>query len=118
MFSVVGHRGWPARFPDNTLAGFAAAAAVADAVETDIRRSSDGKLILSHVPLLGGLPADTNPWSLLAEVDLGEGHRPVLLDECLASLPGFPVMLEVKNMPHEPGFEPDHRVGLVTAARA
>jgi glycerophosphoryl diester phosphodiesterase len=118
MFSIVGHRGWPTRFPDNTLAGFNAASTVADAVETDIRRSFDGKLILSHDPELGGLGTDSNPWSALAEVDLGDGHHPVLLDECLASLPGFPVMLEVKNMPHEPGFEPDHRVGLETASRA
>jgi glycerophosphoryl diester phosphodiesterase len=118
MFSIVGHRGWPARFPDNTLAGFIAATTVADALETDIRRSGDGKLILAHDPRLGGIPTDSNPWSVLAEVDLGEGHHPVLLDECLASLPGFPVMLEVKNMPHEPGFEPDHRVGLEAASRA
>jgi glycerophosphoryl diester phosphodiesterase len=118
MFSIVGHRGWPTRFPDNTLAGFNAASMVADAVETDIRRSADGKLILSHDPQLGGFGTDSTPWSQLAEVDLGDGHHPVLLDECLASLPGFPLMLEVKNMPHEPGFEPDHRVGLETASRA
>ena len=100
------------------MAGFAAAATVADAVETDIRRSSDGKLVLSHDPEVGGHRVDSSPWAALAEVDLGGGHHPVLLDECLASLPGFPVMLEVKNMPHEPGFEPDHRLGLETASRA
>ncbi len=27
-------------------------------------------------------------------------------------------MLEVKNLPHQPGFEPDHMVGLETASRA
>lgn len=100
------------------MAGFAAAATVADAVETDIRRTSDGKLALSHDPEIGGYPLDTSTWAILAEVDVGGGHHPVLLDECLASLPGLPVMLEVKNMPHEPGFEPDHRLALETASRA
>ena len=116
-FSVIGHRGWPARYPDNTLSGFAAAAAVADAIETDIRRSGDGKLVLSHDPEIGGLPVESNAWATLGEVDLGGGHHPVLLDECLASLPDFPIMFEVKNMPHEPGFEPDHRLALETATR-
>lgn len=115
---MIGHRGWPTRYPDNTLAGFAAAATVADAVETDIRRTFDGKLALSHDPEIGRHRLDTSTWATLAEVDLGGGHHPVLLDEGLASLPGFPVMLEVKNMPHEPGFEPDHRLGLETASRA
>jgi glycerophosphoryl diester phosphodiesterase len=117
-FSIFGHRGWPTRYPDNTLAGFMAAATVADGIETDIRRSADGKLILSHDPEIGGLRVDSNAWDTLGEVDLGGGHRPVLLDECLASLPDFPVMLEVKNMVHEPGFEPDHRLALEVASRA
>ncbi|MGH8872539.1 MAG: glycerophosphodiester phosphodiesterase [Acidimicrobiia bacterium] len=115
---VVGHRGWPARFPDNTLAGFLAAATVADAVETDIRRSADGKLVLSHDPVLGGLDVADHPWSVLGELDLGDGHRPALLDEAIAAIPGTSFQFEVKNQPHEPGFEPDHRLALETAARA
>jgi glycerophosphoryl diester phosphodiesterase len=116
--SVVGHRGWPTRFPDNTLAGFLAAAEVADAVEVDVRRSGDGKLIVSHDPVLGGFVVSENPWRVLGEVDLGEGHRPALLDEAIASVPGLAFQFEVKNMPHEPGFEPDHRLALEAAERA
>lgn len=116
--AVVGHRGWPARYPDNTLAGFLAAAEVADAVEVDVRRSSDGKLILSHDPVLDGLVISENPWQVLAEADLGDGHRPALLDEAIASVPGLTFQFEIKNMPHEPGFEPDHRLGLEAAERA
>ena len=115
---VIGHRGWPARFPDNTLAGLIAASAVADAVETDVRRSSDGKLILSHDPLLGGLSVPNTPWSTLCELDLGGGHHPALLDEALAAMPGVPAQLEVKNHPADPGFEPDHRLALEVAERA
>lgn len=114
---VVGHRGWPARFPDNTLAGFLAAREVADAVEVDVRRSSDGKLVLSHDPMIGDLVVADHPWSVLGEVDLGAGHKPMLLDELIAGIPGLPVQFEIKNFPIEPGFEPDHRLALETAER-
>ncbi|MGC2239249.1 MAG: glycerophosphodiester phosphodiesterase [Acidimicrobiia bacterium] len=115
---VVGHRGWPVRYPDNTLAGFLAAATVSDAVETDVRRCGDGKLALSHDPTIDGLVVAITPWSQLAEVDLGRGHHPALLDELIGSLPDTPMQLEIKNLPFEPGFEPDHRVALETAERA
>lgn len=117
-FTVIGHRGWPARYPDNTLDGFLAAADVADAVELDVRRSADGKLVLAHDPVLGGLAVWETPWSVLCELDLGNGHHPALLDEVLAALPATPVQLEVKNWPMDPGFEPDHRLVLETAERA
>lgn len=116
--AVVGHRGWPARFPDNTLAGFLAAAEVADAVEVDVRRSGDGKLVLSHDPVLGDRVVVEHPWAVHAELDLGDGHRPALLDEAIAAVPGLSFQFEIKNMPHEPGFEPDHRLGLEASERA
>lgn len=116
--AVVGHRGWPARFPDNTLAGAMAAAEVADMVELDIRRSGDGKLVLAHDPELGGLPVSATPWSQLGELDVGGGHHPALLDEVLAALPETPVQMEIKNLPMDPGFEPDHRLALEAADRA
>ena len=115
---VVGHRGWPAQFPDNTLSGLLAAAQVADAVEVDVRRSADGKLVLSHDATLGGLLVAETAWSSLNELDLGGGHHPVLLDEALAALPSTPVQLEVKNWPLDPGFEPDHRLALEAAERS
>lgn len=117
-FSVVGHRGWPLRFPENTLSGFLAAAAVADAVELDVRRSGDGKLVLAHDPALGGLVVSDTPWAVLSELDLGDGHHPALLDEVLAALPDTTVQLEVKNWPGDPGFEPDHRLALEAAERS
>ena len=46
---VIGHRGFPSRHPDNSLAGIAAALAVgADGVEVDIRRSADGVWVCHH----------------------------------------------------------------------
>ena len=115
---TVAHRGWPTRYPDNTLSGFLAASLVADAIELDVRRSSDGKLALSHDPELVGMVVSETPWSVLAELDLGGGHHPVLLDEALAALPTMPVQIEAKNCPKEPGYESDHRLALEAADRA
>ena len=115
---VVGHPGWPSLYPANTLGGLMAAATVAGMLEVDVRRSGDGKLMLSHDPILGGHVVAETPWRVLGEIDLGSGHHPALLDEALAALPGVSVQLEVKNWPGEPGFEPDHRLALETAERA
>lgn len=115
---LIGHRGWPARFPDNTLAGFLAVSPTVDAVELDVRRSADGKLVLAHDPDLAGRLVTDTPWAVLAELDLGEGHHPALLDEVLAAIPETPIHIEVKNHPYQPGFEPDHRLALEAAERS
>lgn len=118
FFSAVevwGHRGWPARYPDNTVAGIRAAAAVAMGVEIDVRRSADGRLVLAHDPDVAGLSVHKNPWSALADVDLA-GHRPALLDDVLDV--DARLDIEVKNIPLQPGFDPRHRVALDVADRA
>ena len=117
QISVVGHRGWPSRYPDNTLSGFIAAATVADMIELDVRRSGDGKLVLSHDQVLGGHLVSETPWSTLCLLDLGDFHHPALLDEALAALPATPVQMEIKNLPIDTGFEPDHRLALEAAER-
>ena len=113
---VVGHRGSPDRHPDNTLAGLMLGLEADGAVETDVRISKDGRLILAHDPRLGGMVVADSNWPELARLDLGSGHRPCLLDELLA-IPGR-VDLEVKNLPGQPGFDPDGRLALLVAARA
>jgi len=46
---LVAHRGWSARFPENSLAAFAAAlGAGADEIEFDVRHSKDGAALVSH----------------------------------------------------------------------
>ncbi len=46
---VIGHRGFPSRHPDNSLAGIAAALEVgADGVEVDIRPSAEGVWVCHH----------------------------------------------------------------------
>lgn len=113
---VWGHRGWPTRFPDNVMAGIRAAAEVAERVEVDVRRTVDGRLVLSHDAELGGSTISDTPWSDLAGLDVGEGHHPILLRELLE----HPIVLnlEIKNSPTDPGFEPDHAIGMDTAVLA
>lgn len=113
---VAGHRGDPHVHPDNTLAGVMSGLAVVGAVEVDIRLSSDGHLVLSHDPFIGHMEIATTPWPALAEADVGDGHPPCLLDEVVAL--GGRLDLEVKNLPSEPGFDPDGRLALMVAARA
>jgi glycerophosphoryl diester phosphodiesterase len=46
---LIGHRGWPARFPENTLQGFAAAVeAGALYLECDVQVSADGVAFVCH----------------------------------------------------------------------
>lgn len=113
---VLGHRGNPARHPDNTLAGIMSGLAHSDGVEVDVRMSSDGHLVLAHDAAIGGHVVSETEWAVLAELDIGDGHRPCQLD-ALTPLEGR-VDLEVKNLPGEPGFHEDGRLALLVAARA
>lgn len=46
---VAAHRGWKARYPENTLEAFQAALTLeVDQLETDVRVSKDGHLVLMH----------------------------------------------------------------------
>ncbi len=104
---VWGHRGWPARYPDNVLAGIQAASTVAARVEIDVRRSLDGQLVLSHDPELGGMLVAATPWERMAELDLGDGHAPVLLPDLFERAPEVLLNIEIKNSPVDPDFDPD-----------
>lgn len=111
------HRGLPLVFPDNTLEGIVAAAEVADFIELDVRRSSDGRMVLSHDPTIGDLVIAETPWDTLHRVDL-DGYRPALLDDVLEALPNTPLDIEIKNFPYQPGFDPDGAFAVEVAALA
>ncbi len=50
---IQGHRGARALFPENTLEGFVAAAALGvDAFELDVGMTADGVVVVSHDPAL------------------------------------------------------------------
>lgn len=60
---IIGHRGFPARFPDNSLAGVQAALKTgADGVEVDVRLCAEGVWVCHHDRSREGRPVST--WSL------------------------------------------------------
>jgi glycerophosphoryl diester phosphodiesterase len=62
---VIGHRGFAARHPDNSLAGVRAAiGAGADGVEVDVRRCRDGTWVCQHDRSRGG--RRLAEWTLVA----------------------------------------------------
>ncbi|OFV80126.1 MAG: hypothetical protein A2Y78_05835 [Acidobacteria bacterium RBG_13_68_16] len=95
MALIIGHRGFASRFPDNSLAGVAAAiSAGADGVEVDVRPCADGTWVCHHDRTREGRP--------VREWDLGALRRQGVptLAETVAALPaGFTLFVEVKPLP-------------------
>jgi len=115
---IVGHRGLRLEYPDNTIAGIVAAAAVCDMVEIDLRRTKDGIAVLAHDPTLGGRRVIDSDWDELATIDLGRGFRPARFDEVLEATSGLPLNLEIKNSPLDPGFDGAYAFAREVAGRA
>lgn len=113
---IGGHRGLPYSYPDNTLEGIVAAAGSVDFVEIDVRRSADGRMVLSHEPELGELVINDHSWGELSAVELGDGYRPALLDSVLEALPDSSLNIEIKNFPYQSGFDPDGAFALEVAS--
>ena len=111
---VIGHRGASADAPDNTLAAFRLAVDQgADGVEIDVRRTSDGELILHHEPGVHDL-------GVFVECDLASirKHDPSIptLDEAAAELGSLFINLEIKNDPRQPDHDPDQGIARRVAA--
>jgi len=99
--------------PENTLEAFAEAARLgADGVELDVRRSADGALVVRHDAALpdGRLVANVQVADLPDDIPL--------LDAAIDACHGLLVNIEIKNLPHEPGWDPDEVVGAEVAAVA
>lgn len=91
---IIGHRGFPARHPDNSLAGVRAAlAAGADGVEVDVRPCADGAWVCHHDRTRDDRPVRN--WSRAA---LRRAGVPAL-EEVLAEVPaGRWLFVEVKPL--------------------
>jgi glycerophosphoryl diester phosphodiesterase len=74
---VIGHRGAAALAPENTWAGFDLALELGvDAIETDVRATRDGVLVLLHDARLdrttdGHGPVQEMPWAAVQQLDAG-----------------------------------------------
>ena len=108
---VMAHRGASRAEQENTLAAFRRAGEMgAHAVELDVRRSSNGVLVVHHNPHLtdGRLVAATAHAQLPTSVPtLGEA-----LDACA----GMWVNVEIKNDPEEPDFDATESIADETLA--
>lgn len=115
---VIGHRGAAAVAPENTLPSFEHAVRVgADAVELDLHRSADGRLVVIHDPTLprttdGTGPVETRTLEELRTFDAGyhfttdrgrtfpfrgRSVRIPTLEEVLEVLGDRPVVAEIKS---------------------
>ena len=101
---IVAHRGASQAERENTIDAFHAALAQgADMVELDVRRTSDGKLIIHHDPHVVTEAGTTHVIAELQAVDL-PSHVPTLT-EALDACAGTEVNVEIKNDDTEPDFD-------------
>ena len=105
---VLAHRGASRRAPENTIEAFALARDLgSDGVELDVRRTSDGVLVLSHDPVVDG-------FGLLVEHPFAALRAAVprvpTLEEAFDALDGLIVNVEIKCFPTEPDADPERIV--------
>ena len=92
---VISHRGYHVNLPENTLAAFAAAAALGvDGIETDIRLTADGQAILFH----DHLTPDGRPLAEVSHAELSRvaGYDVPTAESALAQFPDVLWNLEIK----------------------
>jgi glycerophosphoryl diester phosphodiesterase len=106
---ILGHRGYRARFPENTLRAFREAHdAGAAGIECDLQKSADGRFVIIHDPTtdrVTGVRLDiaATPLVELKSLDFGNGERLPTLEELLAALPSDSYLdLELKQETLEP----------------
>ncbi|MGA2481400.1 MAG: glycerophosphodiester phosphodiesterase family protein [Spirochaetia bacterium] len=101
---VLGHRGYRARYPENTLLAFRRALeAGADGIECDLQKTADGRYVIVHDPdtarVSGASRAvGTTQFDDLRALDFGAGEKIPELIELLEILPaGRYLDLELKE---------------------
>jgi len=102
---VIGHRGSPREYRENTLSSFARAFELgANAVELDVHSTRDGVLVVHHDPITNSRPGDTGPAVRIADTTATDlqrvpvaGERIPTLADVLASVPDSGIVyIEVK----------------------
>jgi glycerophosphoryl diester phosphodiesterase len=101
---ILGHRGYRARCPENTLLAFREAAAHgADGIECDLQKAADGRYLVIHDPVTDRVSTEhlfvhESTLQELQRLDVGSGERIPTLEEMLDALPGGAYLdLELKE---------------------
>lgn len=101
---VIGHRGFPSKYPENSIASFLAALLYgADGVEFDVWLSRDGVPIVIHDRKTGRVASEdldvkNTDHSVLKKIYLGKGQTIPTLEEVMESLPRDKVfIIEIKD---------------------
>src|SRR5829696_1798694 len=108
---VIAHRGASRLAPENMIEAFEVAVGVgADGVELDVRRTSDGVLVVNH-------DAHVNDGRVIVGTRWRDlpGYVPSL-GEALDTCVDVWVNIEIKNHEREPDFDPDDRVAVEVLA--
>ncbi len=99
----IAHRGYSARFPENTMAAFAAAVDLGyTCLETDVHATSDDRLVAFHdtkLERVTGSPGtiEDMTWDQLRKLRV-EGTEPIpLLEEILVSWPSVRLIIDPKE---------------------
>ena len=110
---VAAHRGWCSKYPENTMSAFKAALDIGvDQIETDVRITKDGYLVLIHDNTVDrttngkGRVRDLT-LNELKELDAGNGEKIPTLEEFMELVKDHPTMtldIELKEYPTE-GWE-------------
>ena len=101
----IAHRGLHENVPENSRAAFEKAIEAGYAIETEVRRTKDGTLVVIHDDNLKRLTGESGkvsdiPYRELSKMRLlGTDEKVMTLDECLAYIGGrTPLLLEVKDV--------------------
>ena len=99
---AMAHRGGAIEHLENTLPAFEACRALGYRyLETDVRATADGVLVVFHDPVLERVTDSTGridqlPWSVVQQARIG-GREPILrLEELLEAFPGVRFNLDIK----------------------
>ena len=107
---VAAHRGWKAKYPENTLKAFKMALTLdVDQLETDVRGTKDGELVLMHDATVDRTTNGTGrvedlTLAQLRELDAGDGEKiPTLIEfmELVKDHPTITLDIELKEYPLE-----------------
>lgn len=107
---VAAHRGWCAKYPENTMAAFRAALELGvDQIETDVRVTKDGELVLIHDATVDRTTNSTGivfdyTFEEIRQLDAGQGEKiPTLIElmELVKDHPTLTLDIELKEYPTE-----------------